>query len=135
MKIAVMLGNFSIGQRPLDFWFNNIFESSRGATGTDISFCMISKEMVRLGHEVHMFTVHAEPFNKPNDWEGAKLYNFIDRHTVIDDTFDAVISINEPDAFRGVNESPVRICWQFLNDFSYCQPGYNDFVEIGRAHV
>jgi len=129
-KIAIILSAYNLGSRPLDFWFNNIFESSRGATGTDISFCMISKELVKLGHDVHMFTVHAQPENKPDTWEGAKLYNFIDRHTVIDDTFDVVISISDPDALRGVSTKPLRIVWQFLNDWTYCQPGFDDFVDL-----
>lgn len=129
MKIAVLLGAYSIGTRPLDFWFDNIWTCLRGLTGTDLATVMISKDLCKLGHEVSLFTVHTEPNNKPDLWEGVKLYNFIDRHTVIDDTFDAVISINEPDAFRGVNTKGQKICWQFLNDFSYCQPDYNNFVD------
>jgi glycosyltransferase involved in cell wall biosynthesis len=130
MKIAVFLGSYSIGNRPLDFWYNNIWISSRGLTGTDLSTVMISKELVKLGHNVSLFTIHAEPHNKPDTWEGVKLYNFIERHTIVDDSFDAIISINEPDAFRGVNTKGVRICWQFLNDFSYCQLDYENFVDI-----
>jgi glycosyltransferase involved in cell wall biosynthesis len=130
MKIAVFLGSFSIGKRPLDFWYDNIWTCLRGLTGTDLSTVMISKELAKLGHDVSLFTVHAEPNNKPDTWESVKLYNFIDRHTVIDDSFDAVISINEPDAFRGVNTTGTRICWQFLNDFSYCQADYDDFVDV-----
>lgn len=129
-KIAIILSPLSVASRPLDFWFNNIFESSRGATGTDISFCMISKELKKLGNDVHMFTVHAQPENKPDEWEGCKLYNYIDRHTVIDDSFDAIISINDPDSFRGLTDKPLRIMWQFLNDFTYCQPGFDDFVDL-----
>ncbi len=129
MKIAVILGSYSTGTRPLDFWFNNIFVSSRGLTGTDLSTVMISKELRQLGHDVSIFVSHAQPNNRPSEWEGCKLYDFIDRHTVIDESFDAALSINEPDAFRGVNSKPLRICWQFLNDFTYCQPGFDDFVD------
>lgn len=128
-KIALILGTMSVGSRPLDFHFNNIFESSRGATGTDIAFCMIGKEFVKLGHDVHMFTVHAEPNNKPDMWEGAHLYNFIDRHTVIDDSFDVIISLNEPDVFRGINSKAYKVCYQFLNDFTYTQPQFDDYVD------
>jgi glycosyltransferase involved in cell wall biosynthesis len=90
---------------------------------------MISSELQKLGNEVHMFTVHATPNNKPETWHQCKLHNFEERHTVIDDSFDAVLSINEPDALRGVNSKPVRVCWQFLNDFTYCHPGFDDFVD------
>lgn len=129
MKLAIILGSMSVGSRPLDFWFNNIFTSARGATGTDIAFCMLSKELQKRGHEIHMFTVHAQPENKPDTWEGCKLYNFIDRHTVIDDSFDAIISLNEPDVFRGINSKAPRICYQFLNDFTYCQPDFDNYVD------
>src|SRR5690349_5388011 len=99
MKIAIILGSMSVGTRPLDFWYNNIFESSRGATGTDIAFCMLSKELHKRGHEVHMFTIHAQPEHKPDTWEGCKLYNFVDAVEVVDDSFDAIVSLNEPDVF------------------------------------
>jgi glycosyltransferase involved in cell wall biosynthesis len=129
-KLAVILGSYSIGSRPLDMWFDNMFVSTRGLTGTDLTFGMISQELQKLGHEVHIFTVLAQPHHKPDQWEGCKLYNYIDRHTVIDETFDAVISINEPDALRGVCDKPLRICWQFLNDFTYCQSGFDDYVDV-----
>lgn len=129
MKIAVILGPMSIGSRPLDFWYNNIFESSRGATGTDIAFCMISKELQKLGHDIHMFTIHAQPDHKPDVWEGCKLYNFMDVYKIIDDSFDSIISLNEPDVFRGINSNAIRICYQFLNDFTYCQFGFDNYVD------
>lgn len=129
MKLAIILGAMSVSTRPLDFWFNNIFESGRGATGTDIAFCMLSKELQKLGHEVHMFTIHAEPNNKPDYWEGCKLYNFIDRHTVIDDSFDGIVSLNEPDAFRGINSKAFKVCYQFLNDYTYCQNDFDNYVD------
>lgn len=129
MKIAVILGSMSVGSRPLDFWYNNIFESPRGATGTDIAFCMLSKELQKRGHEIYMFTVHAQPEHKPDVWEGCKLYNLIDKHTVIDYTFDTVISINEPDDLRGINCKGPKICYQFLNDYTYCLDGFDDYVD------
>ena len=51
----------------------------------------------------------------------------------IDDSFDAVISINEPDALRNLAKKPLKICWQFLNDFTYCQPGFDNAVDIWLA--
>ena len=130
MKIAVILGEFSVGRRPLDLNYNNIFESPRGLTGTDLATVMLAKELQKLRHNISLFTVHVEPNNKPPVYEGIKLYNFIDRHTVIDDSFDAVISINEPDALRGINTKCLKICWEFLNDFTFCQPGFDDFVDV-----
>lgn len=130
MKIAVILGQFSTGTRPLDFHYNNIWNSSRGLTGTDLSTVMISSELQKLGHNLHLFTSHAQPHNKPSSWQDVKLYNIDERFTIIDDSFDAVISINEPDALRNINSKALKICWQFLNDFTYCQPNFDDFVDI-----
>lgn len=129
MKIAIILGAYSIGTRPLDFWFDNIWISSRGLTGTDLCFVKTAQELHKRGHEVHLFTVHAQPYNKPDSWEGVKLYNFEERHTKVDDSFDCLISINEPDVFRGMPSKPLKIVWQMLNDFPFCQPGFDDYVD------
>lgn len=133
MKIAVILGAFSIGTRPLDFHYDNIWVSSRGLTGTDLATVMISSELQKLGHNISLFTVHAEPYNKPEIWQSVKLFNFSERFHEIDNSFDVVISINEPDALRDLNTTATKICWQFLNDFTYCQPGFDDAVDVWLA--
>lgn len=126
MKIAILLGNLSVGARPLNF--SNIFTNPRGLTGTDLSFCMISRELVKLGHDVSMFTVHTDS-NNLITWEGAKLYKIEERFS-INESFDVIISINDPNDLRNLNTKPLRICWQFLNDFNYCQSGYDEFVDM-----
>jgi hypothetical protein len=128
-KVAIILGNFSVGSRPLDMHFNNVMINPRGLTGTDLATVMLSSCLVKRGHEVHLFTVHAEPHNKPDWWEGVRLYNLDERFTIIDETFDTLISINEPDVFRGLPEKCHRICWQFLNDFTYCAEGFDNYVD------
>lgn len=129
MKIAIILGEMSVGNRPLDFHFNNIFDSSRGLTGTDLSYVMIAKELQKLGHDIHLFTIHAQPDNKPDIWNGCKLYNYDDRNTIIDETFDIALSLNEPNVFLNINTKPVRMVWQFLNDFTYCFIGINNYID------
>lgn len=133
MKIAILLGSWSVSSRPLDFWYDNINISLRALSGTDLAFCRISSELAKLGHDIHMFTCHAEPDNKPDIWEGCKLYNIDERVKIINDSFDAVISINEPDGLRSISKKPLHICWQFLNDFSYCAPGFDNAVDIWLA--
>jgi len=133
MKIALVLGPYSIGSRPLDFWYSNILVSSRGLTGTELCLVKMAEEFAKKQHEVHLFTVHAQPHNKPEMWAGAKLYNFDELVNVVDDTFDCVISLNEPEVFSFLSNSttkPLRIVWQMLNDFSYCGPNYDDFVDL-----
>jgi len=133
MKIAVILSHLSVGQRPLDFWYDNIYKSSRGLTGTDYSAVQISKELVERGHDVHLFTVHAQPNNKPDEWMGVKLYNCDDRFAGINDSFDVILSINDPNVFFNLTEKPLRICWEFLNDFPFARPGFDDKVDMWLA--
>ena len=133
MKVAVILGVFSVGSRPLDFHYENIWINPRGLTGTDLSTVMISKELQKLGHDVSLFTIHAEPHNKPATWENVKLYNYDDRLRIIDDSFDVILSINEPDALRALKTNALRVCWQFLNDFNFCQSGFEEVVDLWLA--
>lgn len=131
MKIAIILGSYSIGTRPLDFWFDNIWISGRGLTGTELCLTETAKELQKRGHDVHLFTVHAQPHNKPDSWKEVKLYNFEERLTVVDDSFDCLISINEPDVFRGMPKKPLRIVWQMLNDFPFAQPKWEEEIDLG----
>lgn len=139
MKVAIILGAFSIGTRPLDFNTFNIWTSPRGLTGTDLTTIMISIELSRLSNEVHLFTIYSDPNNRPTIWEGIHLHNFDERFSIIDDTFDTILSINEPNVFKGLTTKPLRICWQFLNDFSYCDKDFDDYVDkwlgVCQPHV
>ena len=125
MKIAVILGAFSIGTRPLDF--NDIWTNVRGLTGTDLCFVRLCQELKKLGDEVHMFTVHTDTLT---EWEGIPLHKFEDRMTVVDDSFDSIISINEPNILFGMPRKPKRIVWQMLNDFSFIKPGFDEEVDL-----
>jgi len=126
MKIAFLFGAWSIGNRPLDF--NCLMSSPRGATGSEIGICLTAKEMADAGHDVHLFTVHFA--NKPDAWENVKLHHINNIHTEIDSSFDAVISWSEPDLLRYVPASCIRVCYQMLNDWSYCQEGFHDVTDI-----
>lgn len=129
MKISIILGKFSVGPRPLDFNNYNIWKNPRGLTGTDLSTIMISIHLAKRGHEVHLFTIHADSNNKPKVWEGIQLYNLDERLSIIDNSFDIILSINEPDVFRGLPIKPLRVCWQFLNDFLYCEKDFDNYVD------
>lgn len=126
MKIAVILGAFSVGSRPLDF--DHIWDSPRGLTGTDLAFIRISQELCKLGHEVHMYTVMTEALKKPD-----VVYDMCHLHDVaeipaIDSSFDVALSLNEPNPLQSV-KAKRRIVYQFLNDFSFVQPGFDAWVD------
>lgn len=139
MKIAIFLGEFSTSARRLDFHFNNIWDSSRGATGSELALVMVASILAKRGNQVHLFTCMAEPHNVTNMWEGVHIYNIENRFTIIDDSFDTLISLNEPNVFFGLCKKPYRICWQFLNDFNYCYEGFDDEVNkwlgVCQQHV
>lgn len=126
MKIAFIFGAWSVGSRPLDF--NNLWSNPRGLTGSDLGVAITAKEMAKLGHDVSLFTVHAG--NRPNSWEGVKLYGVEEIPVVITSDFDAVISWSEPDVLRPIPKGPTRVVCQMLNDFTYCQPGYDKYVDV-----
>jgi len=126
MKIAIILGSFSTSARPMDF--NNIWSNSRGLTGTDLAFVMLAKCLAARGHEIHAFTIHSSD-QKPYIWEGVNLHNFDERFSIIDDSFTSIISISEPDVFMGLTDKPLRVCWQFLNDFTYCNQDSYSYVD------
>lgn len=126
MKLAFVLGSYSVGSRPLNF--NILWQSPRGLTGTELGIVMNAQEMVKLGHDVSLFTVHDG--EKPSKWNGIKLFAADQVITVIDETFDAVISYNEPDVFRGMCQKPLKVVSQMLNDFRYCIQGFDELVDV-----
>ena len=108
VKIAVVLGAFSVGARPIDF--TNLYDDPRGLTGTDLCFARTCEELERLGHTVIRIC-------------GASSL------PQIDETYDCVLSINEPNLLIGLPKKPYKIVWQMLNDFSFIKPGFDDFVD------
>ena len=129
MKIGVIFGPYSVSSRPLNFFANNIWIAERGLTGSDLGVVVTAQNLVKMGHDVSLFTFYV-PGTKPPQWEGVKLYEFQELDNIIDNSFDALISWNEPDVFRGLKTNAVRICQQMLNDFHYCASGFDDFVDI-----
>lgn len=126
MKIAFLFGAWSIGNRPLDF--NCLLSSPRGLTGSEHGICQVAKEFAKFGHEVDLYTVHFA--NKPDKWEGVNLLNASDIYSQYHSNYDAVISWSEPDLLRYFNPNSVRVCYQMLNDWSYCQEGFHDVTDI-----
>jgi glycosyltransferase involved in cell wall biosynthesis len=119
VKLAVILGAFSIGTRPLDL--AHPFTSPRGLTGTDLCFVRTCQELEKLGHEVWAYTV----FTNAGGWP--RLLP-VEKVPGIDASFDAAISINEPNLLMGIGAKQ-RIVWQMLNDFSFVNPGFDAHVD------
>ena len=125
MKIAVILGAFSVGSRPFDF--NDIWNNGRGLTGTDLCFIRLCEELKELGNEVAMFTIHTDSLT---EYKGMKLYQADDVLKIIDNTFSCVISINEPNVLFGLPREVKRVVWEMLNDFSFVRADFEKEVDL-----
>lgn len=130
-KIFVVSSGLNTAARPMDFWFNNIWVSSRGLTGSDLAFVRIAQELNKLGHEVSLFTTHAQSYNKPEVWDGMKLFNMEDWAVEVKKGVDVAISINDPNVFFDVPKDTKRILLEFLNDFPFARPGWEDQIDLG----
>ena len=107
MRIATILGAFSLGPRPLDL--ATAYTSERGMTGTELGFVRVTEELRKRGHEVTPFMGDAT--TRP-EWDG----------------FDACLNWNEPNLFIGCR-SKRRVLYQMLNDFSFIRPGFDEWVD------
>lgn len=124
MKIAFIFGSISLGGRDIDF--SNIETDSRGLTGSELACIQIAREMAKKNHDVSLFIaqlVNIESF------DNVKLYS-LDKISIIDDSFDAIYSFNEPDIFRQINSNALKLVNQQWNDFGYCQPGFEELVDV-----
>lgn len=125
MKIAVLLGSFSIGTRPINL--SDVWTNPRGLTGTDLCFIRVCEELQALGHEVIMFSVFSD---NPVSYKGMKVFNVSQRNNVVDNSYDCIISINEPNILMDMVRKPLKLVYMMLNDFSFIEPGFDDYVDI-----
>jgi glycosyltransferase involved in cell wall biosynthesis len=124
LRVAVVLGKMGAAIHG-QFDINEIFDTGF-RTGTVLGFFGIAWGLAERGHTVDAFcdTKTHVPHSK---WGGAHFYA-LDSAT-IDDTYDAYISVNEPDLLRPFPKTALRVCVQWLNDFSYCQPGWDAYID------
>jgi glycosyltransferase involved in cell wall biosynthesis len=106
MRIAFLYGSFSLGERPIDT--KNLFTSPRGLTGSEISCIMLCRAMQLRGHDAHLF-IGKMP-REGSQWDVA--YSWL-----------------EPDQLRTI-DARLRMVNQQVNDFAYCHPGFDEFVDI-----
>jgi len=123
MRIAFLYGSFSLGQRPLDF--DNLYTSPRGLTGSELSCVEYAQAMQRRGHEVMLLVGQPQT---ANEWRGIQLRQLDNPKLVAE--CDVVYAWNEPDLLRQVPAGPLRMANQQLNDFAYCQPGWEEHVDV-----
>lgn len=103
--MALLLGAFSVGARPLDM--ARVYDDPRGLTGTELCYVRTLEELGKLGHVAQ---------------------GFVGGATGYEAGYDAVVSINEPNLLEPVRQGR-RVVWQMLNDFSFVRPGYDAWVD------
>lgn len=142
-KLAFIYGPFSTGSRHFDF--DRLWTDPRGLTGSEVSCFMYASQMARRGHDVTLFVATAIATGAVLGAERIPVRSWsedaLGLHTLgrfgsafpSCPVYDAVLSWNEPDLLRHAPPNALRICNQQLNDFTYCKPGYDDFVDIYTA--
>lgn len=140
MKIAFVYGPMSLGARPFDF--ERLYDDPRGLTGSELSCLEYARAMGRRGYDVTLYVFQdAQPTWLGNDGvvkaghvgpvgEGILLCGRDKIGDLGKPGWDAVCAWNEPDLLRGIDKGAVRLVNQQLNDFTYCQPGFSDFVDV-----
>lgn len=111
--------------RPVDV--DNIWTSSRGLTGSELSCFMYAIELSKLGHGVTIFTKVDRPGNVGNvtvcpyeEW--FSIYH--DQH------WDSLCSWMTPEPLKIANPSQFRFFNQQVSDFNLCEPEWESYVDI-----
>jgi glycosyltransferase involved in cell wall biosynthesis len=122
MKIALLYGAFCLtfrGTLP----FAGHRQDARGLTGSEYGFIRIAEELAALGHDVTAYTASAE-----TEYNGIAIRP-ISAIGEIDSSFDAAVSINEPEALRDC-KAKLKVCEQWLNSFDYCKLSFEKHVDL-----
>ena len=128
MKIAIIFSAWSTGARPMDF--NVLWSSERGLTGSDLGVVMVAEELGKMGFDVSLFCAHKDVSQKPEVWNGVKLYDISECNETNTENFDVLISWSDPNVFFTTSKKPLKMVYQMLNDFTYAQPNFDSVVDV-----
>lgn len=123
MRIEFIYGPFSSGNKVFDF--NNLYQNPQGLTGSEHSCFEFAKCMSERGHDVYLYT----NVKSMGLWHGVKIKSLTEFGYARVPP-DVVYSWNEPDMLRYIWEGSLRMVNQQLNDFNFCQPGFDSFVDV-----
>lgn len=124
MKIEFIYGTFSSGNKRFDF--NNLYTDPQGLTGSEFSCIKFAEEMAKRGHDVTLYIPLKEPVDS---WNNVKLQDLstLWQARVPPDVF---YSWNEPSMLKYTPNTSLRMVNQQLNDFGYCEPNFDEYVDI-----
>lgn len=132
MKIAILFGRMCLAFRGT-LGFADWRTDPRGLSGSELGFVRICEEFALLGHEVHACTLSDEgaSYDAGRGVEAKRIaiHSIDDRDTLIDDSFDLALSLNEPELLRG-SRAKLRACELWLNSFEYNRAGFEEHVDF-----
>jgi glycosyltransferase involved in cell wall biosynthesis len=127
MRIAVMLGALGNSVHGIMDVRRVMEIDGSFATGTVTGFFNIAWGLAERGHTVDAFCECKENVVGFAKMGGANFYDV--RRERVDTTYDAYIAINEPDLLRDRPQDKVRLVANWLNDYSFCRPGWDETVD------
>jgi glycosyltransferase involved in cell wall biosynthesis len=126
LTIAMIYGEFSSAiHGPFDL--EGLYTRA-GLTGSESSFFNLARTLAERGHRVVAFCDCAGPFEHPTGLVvlPIAMVKGLSQMTEVN----AVIAWNEPDYLHFAPLGVPRIVDQQLNDWGYCQPGWDRFVDL-----
>jgi glycosyltransferase involved in cell wall biosynthesis len=132
VKLAFVFPPGLLNGRTLDF--TDLLGSKRGTTGSEITALTFPCEMAARGHDVSLFVEKPNApgydISKPVSWTVR-----LEAYSALGDAsdFDAVIMVpimNDADRFRTIDPKCLRVYFQQMNDFKFCAPGFDAFIDL-----
>jgi glycosyltransferase involved in cell wall biosynthesis len=125
LRVSVTLGKLGSGVHgklyPAIVWD----DQKTTVTGTVSGFFNLAWGLAERGHSVDAF---CDTDAQPERIDGVNFYSVNDPRPI--KTYDVRISILEPDILRAAPPSDLRVVVQWLNSFSYCEEGFDDYVDV-----
>lgn len=128
LRIAVVLGKLGAAVHGTLDVAKAFDDEEAFVTGTVGGFLNIVWGLAERGHHVDAFCDAKEKISGCRSLAGANVYKFDQDRP--DESYDAYLSVLEPDILRTIPSEKTKILVQWLNDFSYCRPGHEKFVDV-----
>ncbi len=125
LRVAMIYGEFSTAiHGPFDF--AKLGEA--GLTGSEGSFFNLARSLAEHGHEVVALAPAVAAYEHPSGAHMIPLQAINGLREM--PGFDAVLAWNEPDYLAYAPKGALRVVDQQLNDWGYCKPDFQDYVDL-----
>lgn len=131
MKLAFVAGKNSTAMHG-QFDVDGLFES-RALTGSESSFFNVARGLAARNHAVDVYCDAVKPVESCAKLSGARVIlvdDFVRRANEAGVSYDAYVSLNEPDQFREIPKAGLKIVQHQYNDFLNSRAGFDEFVDV-----